>query len=105
VAHRVIFAPEAEAQLVALYRYIAESSSPAVAKRFTDAIVSYCEGFAAHPKRGTRRDDVHPGLRTVGFRRRVTIAFTVDDKDATILGVYYAGQDVEAAMRDAPDRK
>lgn len=36
-AYRVIFSPEAEGQLLALYRYIAREASPATAKRFTDA--------------------------------------------------------------------
>jgi hypothetical protein len=30
----------------------------------------------------------------------VTIAFIVEDAGVTILGVFYGGQDVEAALRD-----
>ena len=33
MTHRVVFAPEAEEQLVALYCYIAETASPVVAAR------------------------------------------------------------------------
>lgn len=97
---RVVFSPEAEAQLVALYRHIAAAASPAIARRFTNAITDYCEGFAAHSKRGTRRDDLRQGLRTVGFRRRVTIAFTVDDERVTVLGVFYGGQNFEVVVRE-----
>lgn len=97
---RVLFSPEAEAQLVGLYRYIAVEASPTIAWRFTGAIVDYCEGFKTSPHRGTRRDDLRPGLRTVGFRRRATIAFAVDDDAVTILGVYYGGRDYEAVLRD-----
>jgi len=38
-------------------------------------------------------------LRTIGFRRRATIAFSADDRMVTILGVFYGGQDYEAALR------
>lgn len=46
---RVVFTPEAEAQLVALYRTVADAASPAVANRYTGAIVSYCEGLVTAP--------------------------------------------------------
>jgi len=97
--HRVVFAPEANKQLVALYRYVAERGSPAVAASFTGAIVDYCERLAQFPRRGTKRDDIRPGLRTVGFRRRITIAFTVDTNTVTILGIYYGGRDFETSLR------
>jgi plasmid stabilization system protein ParE len=45
----VIFTPEAEEHLVALYQYIATHGSPVVAARYTEAIVAYCEGSAAFP--------------------------------------------------------
>lgn len=98
--YRIVFSPEAEANLVEIYRYIAERASPTTAKRFTDAIVAYCEGLASSPHRGTLRDDVRSGLRTVGFRRRVTLAFTVAENTVTILGVLYGGRDIESTFRD-----
>jgi toxin ParE1/3/4 len=97
-SYRVIFSPEAEAQLVAIYKRISERASPTIAARFTEAIVDYCEKFENFPERGTCRDDLRPGLRTIGFRRRVTIAFSVDAGAVTIIGVFYGGQDFEAAM-------
>ena len=98
-SYRVIFSPEAEAQLVAIYRRISERASPATAERFTSAIVDYCEKLEHFPERGTRRDDLRPGLRTIGFRRRVTIAFAVEGDAVTIIGVFYGGQDFEAAFQ------
>lgn len=74
---------------------------PATAQTFTDAIVAYCEALHSFPLRGTRRDEIVSGLRTVGFRRRATIAFTVEDDVVTILGIFYGGQDYEGALRPA----
>ena len=44
---------------------------------------------------GLARDDLRPGLRTIGFRRRVVIAFAVHEETVEVHGVYYGGQDYE----------
>jgi len=38
-------------------------------------------------------------LRTLGFRRRVTIAYVVEPAQVLVLGVYYGGQDFETILR------
>jgi toxin ParE1/3/4 len=62
-AFAVEFAPEAVQQLEQLEEYIAGQGSPRVASTYVDAIVSYCESLRSFPNRGTRRDDIRPGLR------------------------------------------
>ena len=62
--------------------------------------MEYCDGFDTFPHRGIKRDDVRPGLHVVGFRRRATIALTVDNDAVTILGVFYGGQDYEAVLQN-----
>jgi toxin ParE1/3/4 len=98
----VVFAPEAEDDLAELYDYIAEHGSPTVAARYTEAIVEYCEGLASFAHRGTRRDDIRPGLRITNYKRRAVIAFEVNEGSNTvaILGVYYGGRDYESALGD-----
>ncbi|MBK5938301.1 type II toxin-antitoxin system RelE/ParE family toxin [Halochromatium roseum] len=103
MSHRVVFSPEAEDQLVALYRYIADAASPEIAARYTEAIVSYCEGLRTFPHRGTQRDDIRPGLRVTNYKKRAVIAFAVDDDIISILGVFYGGQDYEAALLEDPE--
>ncbi|MDR2212193.1 MAG: type II toxin-antitoxin system RelE/ParE family toxin [Pseudomonadales bacterium] len=98
--YQVRYEKEARQRLIDLEAYIAASSSPAVASRFVESIVKYCDGLQTFPLRGTQRDDLRPGLRTVGFRRRVTILFDVTDDTVNILGIYYGGQDYEADLRD-----
>lgn len=96
--HRVEFALEAEEQLVALFLHIAEAASPEIAANYTEAIVKQCESLRTFPLRGTRRDYIRPGLSTIGFRRRVTIAFSAVDQVVTIHAIYYGGQDFETAF-------
>jgi toxin ParE1/3/4 len=50
--------------------------------------------------RGQARDDLLPGLRTVGFERRATIAFMVTSEAVLIEGVFYGGRDFEAHFRE-----
>jgi len=50
-------------------------------------------------ERGHRRDDVSPGLRIVGFERRVTIAFVADENQVTILRLFYGGQNWEDKLQ------
>lgn len=98
--YRVIFSPEAEEQLVALYRYIAAAASPDIAARYTEAIVTYCESLQTFPHRGTRRDDIRPGLRITNYKKRAVIAFDVDAEMVSIIGIFYGGQDYETVLQD-----
>ncbi|HTX94701.1 MAG TPA: type II toxin-antitoxin system RelE/ParE family toxin [Mycobacterium sp.] len=81
----VVLTPEAEDQLAELYRYIGAAGSVEVTARYTEAIVAYCKELAAFPHRGRARDDIRSGLRTIGFRRRVVIAFAVLDRGGRLL--------------------
>jgi plasmid stabilization system protein ParE len=94
----VVFTPEAE-------EYIAGQGSPVTASRYTEAIVAFCEGLSTFPHRGTRRDDVRPGLRVTNYKRRTVIAFEVDEASRTvaILGVFYGGRDYESELAEDRD--
>lgn len=100
MAHKIVFRPQAEAELFALYRYIAGDSGTARAGDYVSRIEAACMALATFPKRGTRRDDIAPGLRTIGFERRVTIAFRVLEGIVEIVTIAYAGRDFESALRD-----
>jgi toxin ParE1/3/4 len=93
----VVFSPEAQADLIGLYDYIAESSGSARAIAYIGRIEAYCRGFELVGERGTRRDDIRPGLRIVGFERRVTIAFHVDGTRVVINRIFYGGRDIGRA--------
>ena len=88
----VVFSPEAHADLLALYDWIAEAASPDIALAYIDRLETYIRGFNLASERGMRRDEIRPGLRTVGFERRVTIAFNVTERQVVILGIFHGGQ-------------
>jgi toxin ParE1/3/4 len=94
----VILSPEAQADLLSLYAWIADATSPDIALGYIDRLETYVRGFDVASERGTLHDCIRPGLRTVGFERRVTIAFTVTDEQAIILGFYYGGQNWQGIL-------
>lgn len=96
--YRVEFSQRAVSQIESIYAYVRAHAGDQVAQRFATDIVDYCKGLAIFPRRGTRRDDLYPGVRTIGFRRRVTIAIEVSDDLVIIVGIFYGGQDIEAAL-------
>jgi toxin ParE1/3/4 len=104
VALKVIFRPRAEADLLALYRYIAEASGLGIAADYIDRIEIACMSLATFPNRGTKRDDLAPGLRTTAFERRVTIAYQVLKTRVEIVTIAYGGRDFESELRDDKDR-
>jgi toxin ParE1/3/4 len=100
VAYKVVFRPEAEADLFALYRYVAEASSGTRAEAYITRIEKACMTLALFPESGARRDDIAPGIRTIGFERRATIAFRVLDRVVEIVAIAYAGRDFESDLRE-----
>ncbi len=98
--YTVVFTPEAEAQLVELYVYIAAEASPEIGARFTDGILTFCESLSTFPARGTRRDDIRPGLRITSYRKHVAIVFHVSEDRVDIVGIFYGGQDYDAVLTE-----
>jgi plasmid stabilization system protein ParE len=94
----VAFDPQAQHDLDDIFEYIADHASVATARAFTGRLEAYCLGFETFPERGTRRDDIRPGLRTVGFRRKATVAFTIKEDRVVILRILYGGRNVDAFL-------
>ncbi len=94
----VVFRPEAVQQLEELYNFIAGAGSPGNAAGFTESIVSFCESLADFPYRGVSRDDLRPALRTIGYRKRVVIAYAVLNETVAIVGIFYGGRDHERLL-------
>jgi len=100
---RVQFAPEALAQLRELEQRIDDAGAPLSAERSVDSIVDFCMKLQTFAARGVARDDLLPGLRITHFRKRAIIAYLLETEVVSIVGVFYGGQDYEAAL--APDEE
>jgi plasmid stabilization system protein ParE len=69
--YTLVFTPEAEAQLVAIYQYIAAAASPKIAEQFTNAIVSCCEGLTTFPYRSAQHNDIRPGFLITNYKKEL----------------------------------
>ncbi len=93
IVRRVIFTKEASDDLDWIYRTIAENAGRRVAAAYLNRLEIFCLGLTHGSQRGTARHDVRPGLRVIGFERRISVAFDVDDKTVRIARLFYGGAD------------
>jgi toxin ParE1/3/4 len=100
VNREVVFAPEALGDLQQLYDHIALDAGAGRAQSYTDRISAHCLDLVTFPERGTRRDDLRPGLRTTTYRRRVTIAYHISTTMVTIDRILYGGRDLKSIFDD-----
>lgn len=66
--YRIVFSPASLEPLGGWYRHVAGAASPAVAARYTEAIMGYCDCMCAFPMRSTQLDDGRPGSRTTDYK-------------------------------------
>ena len=95
----LVFRPRARTDLRDLYDYINEDS-PASAARYVERIEAYCRNLLDFPERGTRRDDLRPGIRIIRFRRNASIAFFVFDDRVEIARILYGGREMGHALEE-----
>jgi len=98
---RVVFAQSARADLDDIFAWIADHAGLDIALAYTSRIEHFCRKMTPFPQRGTARNDLRQGLRTVGFERRATIAFTVKGEDIIILRILYAGRSLDLAFDES----
>jgi toxin ParE1/3/4 len=95
MSHRVVFSDEADANLRDIGHYIAKKKSTRIAEEYLTRIILACNDLRTLPHRGTKRDDLLTGLRTIGFERSVTIAFRVLGETIDIVAIFYGGRSLE----------
>lgn len=98
--YRVVVEPEAQADLDAIEAYIAGEGNPEAGARFVAEALDLCRTLDNFPYRGSPRDDLREGLRSLTFRRRAVIIYMVIGDKVSILGIAYGGRDPEALMAD-----
>lgn len=103
-SRRLVFRPEAEADLFELYHYIVQASgSLDVAFRFTERLRAACFTLADFPERGAARDNLKSGLRIITHERKTVIAYFVLGDSVLISNIFHAGRDWESAVLSSDD--
>ena len=99
MTYEVRFSKKAQADLVSIYDYIAEQSDPALALAYFERIRDFCLALNRFPESGTPYHHAFPGVRVVGFERRVTVAFRITSQTVTIVRVLYGGRDIRKMLK------
>jgi toxin ParE1/3/4 len=100
VTHKVTFAPAAFGDLAAIYDWIADEAGDATATSYRDRLMGACFRLAEFPNRGSKRDDVLPGVRTITFERRALIVYMVEPDEVVITRVLHHGRDLRRALHN-----
>lgn len=97
----VVFSETARTDLSDIYDWISEEVSWQTAGRYIARIERFCMSLDLASERGTRRDDIRPGLRIVGFERRISVMFEVTDEAVNVLRLFRAGRDWETELTES----
>lgn len=66
-------------------------------------MITFIESLETFLERGSVRESVIPGLRIIGYRRSVSVAFSVRDGDIFISGVFARGRDISDELLEERD--
>ena len=95
---RVVYAPAALDDLDAILDWIDKRAGPQVATRYVDRLHAACDKLTLFSKRGTPREALGAGIRSVAFERRATIFYRIEADVVRIVHVLHRGRDVEQAF-------
>lgn len=95
---RVVYLAAARDDLRAIYGWVADAAGSDAALAYVGRIRAWCERLADFPRRGTPREDLSPGLRTILFERKAIIAHSIDDDEVRIVRILHRGRELGAAF-------
>lgn len=101
MTHSVVWLEQADADLDAIYQWIALRADPETAFRFVLRIEAAAAKLAEFPTRGRSRPTIAPDLRSIPFARTVTIFYTIAAHQVQIVRVLHARRDTVAAFDEA----
>lgn len=101
MTRKVVFSPEALAQVDNLETYLTNAADPTVADRYIDRLLDFCESLADEPIIGRQRDDLIPGLMTRTFKKSRVVCFLLHDDELHIIAIFGGRQDWERRLRQA----
>lgn len=96
---KVRFSRRSESDLTSIYDYVSQKSGTEIAYSYTLRIREYCLSLETFAERGAPWEGLSPGLRVIGFERRVSVAFRVTPDTVTIFRILYGGRDLNRALK------
>ncbi len=87
--------------LIAPHHWVSVEADIPTADGYLIRIEERVAALADFPHRGSPRDDLAAGLRTLTFERRILIAYTVDGKTVTVQRVINAVRDLAPLLHNS----
>lgn len=84
---------DAEDDLFNLGVWIASRADRQTARDYLGRIEAACRRLASFPDRGSPREELGPGLRSVVFERRATIIYLGTPDEVVIVRIIHRGRD------------
>jgi toxin ParE1/3/4 len=94
----VVYSRTARADMIAIFRWLAEEATVLSAIAIVDDLEQFIDRLDVASERGTRRDDLVPGLRIIPHKR-AQVAVYVENDTVMVARVFYGGQDWESLLR------
>lgn len=96
--YRVVFSGAVRDQLDRIADYLSVHTDQEPADKIVGAVIDRCLELDTFPDRGTSREELGQGVRTIPFRRIATIDYVVAGADVVIIGISWKGQRIEDAI-------
>ncbi len=100
MTHSVTVRPSALADLTAIYDWVADEAGAEIAGAYRKRLLAACSSLGDFPSRGSRRDDLAPGVRTISFEGRALIAYVIRGQAVDVLRILHHGRDVRRAFEE-----
>ncbi len=94
--HRVVVSSSAVSDINELFDYILAEAGERIARDYVRRMRDFLQRLDVFPNRGIVINS-ESNTRRVGFERRATVIFRVEDDQVTILRVYHRGRNAEFA--------
>jgi toxin ParE1/3/4 len=94
--NRLVFRPDAEADLLAIALYVAESNTEA-AMSLVRRLRERCEILAAHPYAGRSRPELGAGIRSLGEYPYV-ILYRLEGDASEVVAIIHGARDLPKAL-------
>lgn len=98
MGYKVVLRPGAVADLQSIFTWVADEAGLDTALAYDRRIRDACLRIANFPGRGSPRDLLMEGLRSLSFERRVTIYYLIAQRCVRIVRILRAGQDPARAF-------
>lgn len=91
--YALIYSAASQRDIEKIRRHITMESSALTAANYLDELAAFCGTLRSAPYRGEERLHLARGLRSIGFKRRASVIFSVSKPKQTvsISRIWYAG--------------